>query len=260
MSKKNIVILFLGAILTVIIIFFRGKNGEIIGHSPIRSKTDDLKRILIASGYFEDGDIVSSEDDSKLTIFEKYDIHIKNGNYLMYIKDAKNEDIYCEVVDAVNMNYGDKKGNSLDTCHKTLEGIISLGGINVEFFDTYKILTVSSTIQPKLYKVDSSHGENDVISVDEINYDIKIETSTFTLMSLKLEEGKNAELCGNVHSPEVDEKTYIVNVFGDDKNILASKELLFSGNTDRYQSFCVVFDDIDSPIAYYSILLKKKIS
>ena len=93
----------------------------------------------------------------------------------MNIKDVQDEEIYCNVVDAVELSLGLEKGKSLETCQNTLKGEMNLGGINVDFFDSYKVLTVKNDLLSTIYNVNNTHNENDPIFVDEINYNIKIE-------------------------------------------------------------------------------------
>ena len=95
--RKNIILII--AILIIIfiigfIIYFsidKSKDSSIEVESTEKTKLDALKEILSNSNYFETSKLVSDTENNKITIDEKYDVYIKNGYYMMNIKDEKDE-------------------------------------------------------------------------------------------------------------------------------------------------------------------------
>ncbi len=258
--KKNIILII--AILIIIfiigfIIYFsidKSKDSSIEVESTEKTKLDALKEILSNSNYFETSKLVSDTENNKITIDEKYDVYIKNGYYMMNIKDEKDEDTYCEVVDAVEQNFGIEAGKSIETCKKTLDGSINMGGINVEFYDNYKVLTVNSEEASSLYNINNSHTADELIFIDEINYDIKIDDYLFTSMSTGYtKDVKLFSICGHLYDDKYKEKTFIFKTYDVDKNEIAEKSYTYQNDTDKYVTFCVDFENDAGTAKYYSI-------
>lgn len=216
---------------------------------------DDLKKlenILSKSGYFENAKYTYDTVNRKLTINNMLDVFIKPNKYLMNVKNEKLEDIYCNIIDAVAMNLGGLKGNSNNTCKLTLDGEISMGSINVEFFDTYKILTINNNEKPILYNVKSSRIAGELISVDEINYDIKFDNYTFTLLNYKNTD--NADMiCGNVFSKKSKKDAFTFKIYNENRKELDFKDYKYSNDTKKYIPFCVEFSQHSDTVRYFSI-------
>ena len=224
----------------------------------IDSRLERLESILSTSGYFDNAKYSTDNDNLKLTIDNKYDIYVKSGNYMMNIKDIKLEDKYCEIVDAVTMNFGGKKGESLKTCKYTLDGIIDLGGISVEFFDTYKILTINSSEKATLYNPDNNYSDKDIISIDEKNYAINFSDFLLTTMSTKyVESMKTFSICGNIYNKKVKTANILFKIYDDKKKEISTKTYKYESDTGHLEPFCVNFENDSNIAKYYSVALDK---
>lgn len=253
----TIIVAFIGAALLVYMFINDDRNPDIELDKAEEKRLTSLEKLLKESDRFKDSDISSNKDKNIVTIDGKYDITIKSGYYMMSIKDPKEEDTYCEIVDAVEQSLGKKKEASIETCKETLKGSISIGGIAADIFDNHKILTVNSDEPAKLYDIDSSHKEKDIISVDEINYNIKIDDNLFTSMSNEyVDENKNHTICGHIYNPVKINEKFTFKIYDKDKNELDNKNFTYEGTTKKYSTFCMEFErDLDD-IKYYSIEVK----
>lgn len=261
MKKRNIILLImLLFIILGVLIYFSVKKDNSITNNGLpddnyeTAQLDKLKNILEESEYFKESKYDFNKDTNVLSIDEKYDVYIKNGYYLMNIKDSKDEIVYCNIVDAVEMYFGLEKGKSIDTCKETLKGSINLGGINVEFFDTYKVLTVNSNELSSIYSNENSHKEREFIDIDEINYDIKIDDYLFTSMSFGFSNNVSLySICGHIYNEKKNDKNFIISIYDNSKNLIDEKVYNFTTKTGRFETFCVDFDIEVDTVRYYSV-------
>lgn len=233
MKKKYFIItIFIILTLAFGLLFWRlnglKKENDIEVVQPETLRFEKLKNALLASSTFENSTITTNANQELVNVDGKYDIVIKSGFYSMTIKDQKLEKGYCEIVDAIEQSLGLEVGQSIETCEKTLAGMINLGGINVELFDTYKVLTVSSENIPTLFSTTNNHIEKDLISIDEINYNIKLDNYLFTSMSEQYDSTKKEySLCGNVYnSKKTKNKEFIFKLYDENKNELEKKYIV----------------------------------
>lgn len=261
--KKNIIIILCTTIGIALIGKFavdlyyeenKDKKPDIEIEPIENSRFETLKSALKDSTYFKNSEITASTSKEVATVDGKYDISIKNGYYMMTIRDMNQIDKYCEIVDAIEQSLGAKEGESLLTCKETLNGSINVGDITADIYDTYKVLTVSSETPAKLYNVENSHGNDDLISVDEINYNIKIDDYLLTSMSTNfIKESNQYNICGNIYNAKEKEGKLIFSIYDNDSNKVNEKEYAYSNSTKKYLTFCVDFSlDIDN-IKYYSV-------
>lgn len=257
--KKKVLIGFIILVVAGVIagIFYKLNEKDEIDIDKVEEKTeyDVLKEILEKSSYFVDSDFTYGDTDSSLVIDGKYTVNIKSGTYSMTIKDANNEDKYCEIVDAIEKNFGATEGSSLETCKATLDGKFALGGISMESFDTYKILTVSSLEPATLYDEEKTKQEKEIISVDEKNFTLSIEEDLFSSLTSNYNMDKRTySICGNVYHPQKSSlEGFKVKLYDETKNLLAENTYQYTETFERYMPFCV---DISGEVAnakYYSI-------
>mgnify|MGYP003571315108 CR=1 FL=1 len=262
MEKKKIIFFTVTGIFVLLCGTFLGvayesRNYKDLNETSEMDKLDKLKNILKASGYFDNSKYEYDLENDKITIDNKYDISIKTGYYSMNIKDSKDESVYCNIVDAINISFGGKAGESIETCRLTLEGAIDLGGISVEFFDTYKVLSVSNGEKPTLYNISNSHSEDELISIDEINYDIKIDDYMFTTMSTKyIEQTKVYSICGNIFSYKKSQDDFLFKIYDEKKEEISDVTYSFSKDSNKYKPFCVEFSENGEFARFYSVSLE----
>lgn len=266
MDKKHKLILLIISIFIIIVAVTIGiiafKKNDDATKLPLNSvektKLDNLEDALITSGYFAESNFSKDFENNKLVIDDTYDIFVKNGYYMMNIKDKKNDKTYCNIVDAVEMSLGQEKGKSINTCLETLKGTLNIGGINVEFYDTYRILTVNSEELASLYDISSSHDKNELISIDEINYNIDFDSYLFTSMSTGYTEDiKLFNLCGHVHSTKNKDTVFEFSLYDNNKNKIVSQEYQIDTSKDKYATFCVDYKLDANTVKYYSVVEKK---
>lgn len=259
MKKKitiitSIVLIILGVGL---IIYFSTKKEET--NAPLQSTTttseyDKLKTILKESPYFEKSKFEYDETTNKVTIDEKYEVFIKSGYYLMNIKDTKNESTYCNVVDAVEISLGLEKGKSISTCEATLDGSINMGAINADVYDSYKVLTVNNTEVTALYNTTNSYKNDELISIDEINYNIDFSNYLFTSMSTGYTaDVKLFTVCGHVFNKNNTPATFTFTTYDANKAAITSSDYVFENDTKQYATFCADFNNDAGFAKYYSI-------
>lgn len=223
---------------------------------PIENtKLSLLKKTLESSTYFNNSNIVTNEANNSLIIDEKYEILIKTSYYQMTIKDQTLEDKYCEIVDAIEQGHGIIPGKSLETCKKTLEGSINIGGINAEIYDEYKVLSVNIDTPASLYNIDASHEDGDLIPVEEVSYNIQMDKYLLTSMKPSFQENtKLYSVCGNIFNPSKKASNeFKITIFDKEKKELASKNYKYENNTKKYIPFCINYPLETDTVKYYSI-------
>lgn len=214
----------------------------------------EFKKILSNSDYFKDSSFIFDSGKAKVTIDGKYDVLIKNGSYVMRIADVNLERDYCQIVDAVEVSLGGEKGESITTCMETLNGSIEIGGISAEIYDTYKILTVKSNEKALLYDITKSHVNGELISVDEINYNIKIDNYLLTSMSASYDSAGNLfKVCGHIYNRDDVQDEFIFATYNEKKERLTESRYKYANDTKKYVHFCVDASmDMDNA-KYYSV-------
>ena len=219
-----------------------------------------LKNALLSSSYFAGANVDSNEKMDVLTVNGKYDIYIKTGYYQMTIKDTKQENKYCEIVDAIEQSLGLLPGKSIETCQKTLEGSINIGGISAEIYDTYKILTVNMEEPAKLYNIENSHVEEELIPVEEINYNIQIDNYLLTSMTTSFKENnKLYSICGHMYNKnKKSTKNFSISIYDVNKKLIDTKKYKYENDTKKYIPFCVDYSLESDTVKYYSIKGLKK--
>lgn len=257
--KKNKITLILAITLLICIIpvWFLSRR-EKDHHVDIKNETENkLESVLKKSPYFKDSKIYMDKEKEMLVIDERYYVTTKSGYYMMNIREEKNEEGYCQIVDAIETDLGYSVGKSIETCEKTLEGSIALGGISVENYDTYKILTVNSENPATLYDIERTRGEAELISNDEINYNIEIDNYLFTSMSTSYTENiKDFAVCGHVYNPKNKERDFTLKIYDENKIQIGEKILNYKNDKKKYLSFCTNFE-LPKSASYFSIEAKK---
>jgi len=216
-------------------------------------KLDELKKKILNSPYFKESKIELDEEREKLTIDKSLELTIKSNRYVMNIKDSKLENKYCELVDAIEMSLGLEVGKSLNTCKEALKGVISVFGLNVDFGSDFKTINLNNEVPITLYDDTNSHKEKELISIEEVNYNIKIDDYIFTSLSVNLDD-KKLNVCSNIFNEKnKKEKTFVIKLFDKNKEMLLEKEYNYLNDTSKYISFCIEFDISNEKPAYYSI-------
>lgn len=225
---------------------------EVESLEDVRFRT--FKKAIEDSTYFKDSQIVLDASKIKVTINGKYNVYIKNGLYSMRIDDPEDETYYCQIVDSVEQSFGEKPGSSMSTCMETLKGSIEIGGISAEIFDSYKILSVKSNEKALLYDVLKSHVNGELISVDEINYNIKFDDYLLTSLKPKYDDTKDIfNICGHIYNKDKVGDEFIFSLYDEKKEMIDQVNYAYNNDTKKFLSFCVE-KEIDTDIVrYYSI-------
>ena len=257
-KRKKLILFILLFVIIFMIIFIAISFRTNITNSEINNATDErldkLKKILKDSTYFDNSKFKYDYENLRLTLDDKYDISIKSGTYMMNIKDERSEEFYCKIVDAIEMSFGTDKGEAIETCKETLDGAINLGGISVEFFDNYKVLTVNMNEKATLYSTNSTHVAEELISIDEINYDIKLDNYMFTMMSTNYkEETHELNICGNVFNKRKKTCNFVFTIYDENKEEIKTSDYKYENDTGKYISFCTVFQDETNSAKFYSL-------
>lgn len=235
-------------------IFASAREHRIEVESIETTRYNKFVAALTSTEKFKDAKFVPNEKMDVVNIDGEYDVTIKSGSYVMIIRDAKLESGYCEIVDAIETALGVRPGASVETCTETLKGTIGLGGITADIFDDYKVLTVVSDEPAKLYKVMDSHISNELISVDEEDYDISIEGFVITSMRMNyVESSKLYSVCGNIFNPKKTKEQFTIKIYDSQKEELAAKDYSYQNETKKYISFCTDFTLETNGVKYYSI-------
>lgn len=259
LNKKTILITILAILLiavsSTIYSSFSKKNDTTHDYDLEPTKIETLKKALLDYPDFAKSKITTDKDKNTLMINDKYEIVIKNGYYSMTIKNLKLESDYCRIVDAIEVSLGTQAGKSIETCEKTLAGKINLGGISADLYDTYKVLTVNSEEASTLFDPSKSHKEREIISKDEINYNITIDDYLFTSMSANYTtDNKTLKICGNViEEKDNKDKTFTITTYDKDKKELDKKNYKYENTTNKYVPFCVDYIRELDDVKYYSI-------
>lgn len=264
MKKENLILpTIIILLIAIIIVLFINNNNEkrdkiIETQNNELEKFETLKNIILNYPDFKDSKITIDKDKEKITVDEKYDIFIKNKSYMMEINNTKLENNYCKIVDAIEMDLGLKYNESLDTCLKTLEGSMNLGGIAAEIFDSYKILTVNNVEPAKIYNKDKIKKSDELISIDEINYHIDIDNYLFTSLSNSYDNNtKTFNICSNIYHPKKKKDNFIITIYDDKKELIDEKKYSYMNNTNIYSSFCIEYELPLDTVKYYSIKLDR---
>lgn len=258
--EKIICILILAIIVGIFLINFKNDSTSKIPEEPVKDSTieSELERILKKSSYFKDSQYEFDKKNNTLKIDDKYIVSIKNGSYLMDIRDSKIEEAYCQIVDAIETHLGNGEGKSIETCKKTLEGSIALGGISAEIYDSYKVLTVNSGTPATLYDTDRTRTENELISEDEINYNVTIDNYLFTSMSTSYNESeKDLAICGHVYNEKNKENNFKIKIYDENKKQIDEKTFTYTNDKKKYLPFCVNYKLATDTVAYFSIEAQK---
>ncbi len=213
-----------------------------------------FKRVLSASTYFVNSSVELDSNKIKAVVDGKYVVYIKSGTYMMRIDDVTQEREYCKIVDAVEQSFGEEPGNSILTCMETLNGSIEIGGISAEIYDTYKVLSVKSDEKSLLYDISKSHANGELISVDEINYNIKISNYLLTSMDAKYNDTEDIfGICGHIYNHDKLEDTFVFSTYDENKQLIGQMDFKYENSTKKFLPFCVE-EKLDKDIVkYYSI-------
>lgn len=227
---------------------------EIIDSAKL-ARFERLEDMLKNSGYFRESKITFDKDNDIVKIDDKYEIYLKTGSYMMTIRNTKLESDYCKIVDAIEQGLGLAPGASIETCEETLRGSIGMGHISANIFDTYKVLLVNSEEPTSLYNIFQTHEEDELILVDEINYNISIDNYLFTSMSASyLNDAKSYSVCGHVYNDKkniTDE--FVITTYDDAKNVLSEQSFKYENDTSIFSSFCTDYASETDNVKYYSI-------
>lgn len=218
-------------------------------------RLEKLKKNFKESTYFAESKIEIDEDKLSFTIDKKMEVSLKNNRYVMIIKDPKLEDKYCEIVDVIEHDLGLEWGKSLSTCKSALEGKIGVFGLDVDFNSSYKILSLSNDNKIDIYDESNTHKEEELISLDEINYNIKIDNYILSSLSCNLDnEIKTLNVCGNIFNSKNDkEQDFFLKIFDNNKDELSEKKYTYKNENPKYIPFCIEFNTDGKIPKYYSI-------
>lgn len=247
----GIVVIFI--ILLAVLFILYDKKG-VSFETDYQAKYTVLKSTLKNSGYFEESSFKYNDENNVMTIDEKYNIYVKSGYYSMNVRNEDDEDVYCKVVDAVEMHLGHQKGASIETCEMTIDGIIDIGGISVTDYKNYKTLSVNYKEKTILYSRDSAHALDEYISVDEQNYTIEDSEYIFSsLTSTYSEELKSYSICGNLYNERISDGNFTIELYDSSKNFINGEDYQYDNELDKYKSFCVEFKNIEVKPNYYMV-------
>lgn len=246
-----LVVIFIGTILAL----YNKKSANF--NTDYEEKYTILKATLKDSGYYSNSSFKYNDEKDLLTIDSKYNVYIKSGYYLMNIRNEKDEEEYCHIVDAVEMHLGYSKGESLETCHMTLDGIIDIGGISVTKYDNYKVLTVNYKEKTILYSKDGAHKFDEAINVDEQNYTVEDYNYIFSSITTSYsDELKQYSICGNIYNDLVSDGNFTFELYNN-KEAIDSSEYQYDNDKEEYKNFCVEFKNIELEPSYFMVHLNK---
>ena len=259
MKKKTMTIVLITVVTIIVcagVIFFmfRDKKESIVTRGQENRSYNELREILANSKYFDTLNTSYDENKKMLTLNEKYNIYEKTGYYLMNVTSDKDLEVYCQIVDAIEIKLGAQKGSSLKTCELTYNGLINTGGINVEEHDNYKILTVNNRELATFYAEDNTHKEGDIINLDEVNYTIEINGAMFSSLTTNYDsETTNFSICGNVYNISDVDKTYKIVYYDTNKFKVNETTYKYENDTKKYKNFCIDVANESNNIKYYQI-------
>ena len=257
-KKLAIAIVLIFVVFIIIIIMAYNKK---ISKSDITTDYNEkytiLRSTLKSSGYFDDANYKYNDEKDIVTINDKYKIYIKSGYYMMNLYSEEDEEEYCKIVDAVEMHLGYSKGESLETCHMIVDGIIDIGGISISKYDNYKVLTVNYKDKSILYQPDSSHKFDEAISVDEQNYTIEEYDYIFSSLTTTYSNDlKVYSICGNLYNKLISDGNFTFELYND-KESFASSDYQYQNEKDVYKSFCIEFKNVEMEPSYYMVHLNR---
>lgn len=216
---------------------------------------EKLKDDIKVSEDFKNSNIKIDEEKNSIIIDDLYEVTIKNNYYVMNIKNSKQEETYCKIVDAIEQSKGQEPKKTKETCEKTLKGIINMPGLSAEIYDSNKTLLLNIENKMAIYDISSSHVERDLIKDDEINYNIKIDDFAFTSMSINyIENGKTYSIRGNVfNTKNKKNQKFLFKIYDVEKKVIAEKEYVYENDTKKYIQFSVDIPNEQKNAKYYSI-------
>lgn len=235
---------------------FLNNEGESIEiKSTKKVQLEKLKDDIKVSEDFRNSNIKIDEEENSIIIDDLYEVTIKNNYYVMNIKDSKQEETYCKIVDAIEQSKGQEPKKTKETCEKTLKGIINMPGLSAEIYDSNKTLLLNIENKMAIYDISSSHVERDLIKDDEINYNIKIDDFAFTSMSINyIENGKTYSIRGNVfNTKNKKNQKFLFKIYDVEKKVIAEKEYVYENDTKKYIQFTVDIPNEQKNAKYYSI-------
>lgn len=246
-----IVVVFI-AFLAVLFALYDRKGASF--DTDYKAKYLVLKNTLKNSGYFEDSTFKYNDETDVLTIDDKYNVYVKSGYYSMNIKNNEEREVYCNVVDAVEMHLGHQKGDSIETCNMTIDGIIDIGGISITDYKNYQTLSVNYKDKSILYSSESKHVLDEYISVDEQNYTIEDSSYIFSsITSTYSEELKEYSICGNLYNDRISDGNFTFDLYDSGKGFLQGGDYQYDNENDKYKSFCVEFKNVEINPSYYVV-------
>lgn len=259
MKKKTTLAIIIAALVALIcagIFFFIFKDKKDNNADKIieNRSYNELREILANSKYFDTLNTSYDENKKMLTLNDKYNVYEKPGYYLMNVTDDNDLDVYCQIVDAIEIKLGAQKGDSLKTCELTYNGLINTGGINVEEHDNYKILTVNNKELATFYAEDNIHKEGEMINLDEVNYTIEINGTIFSSLTTSYDsDTTNFSICGNIYNDSDRDKTYKIIYYDINKFKINETTYKYENDTKKYKNFCIDVINENDNIKYYQI-------
>lgn len=250
------VIIFI-LLIVVLLLIYNKKTEHFDITTNYNEKYAVLRSTLKSSGYFDEAHFRYNEEKDLVTIDNKYNIYIKSGYYLMNIRTEQDEEAYCKVVDAVEMHLGYSKGESLDTCHMIVDGIIDIGGISIKRYDNYKVLSVNYKEKSILYSSNSAHKFDEAISVNEQNYTIEEDNYIFSSLTTTYSNDLDMySICGNLYNELISDGNFTFELYND-KESFATSDYQYDNDNNEYKSFCVEFKNIEAEPSYFMVHLNK---
>lgn len=235
--------------------FLNNKEQSIEIKPTKKVQLEKLKNEIKASEDFETSSIKIDEEKNSIIIDSSYEVTIKNNYYVMNIKDSKQEETYCKIVDAIEQSKGQEPKKTKETCEKTLKGIINMPGLSADIYDSSKTLLLNIENKITIYDIANSHVEKDLIKDDEINYNIKIDDFAFTSMSINyIENNKTYSIRGNVfNTKNKKNQKFLFKIYDNEKEVIAEKEYTYKNDTKKYIQLFVDIPNEQKNAKYYSI-------
>lgn len=262
MNKKLKITILLSLVILIIAILILGrtalksKSHEKDEPKVIYENTLRLKKIIKDSHYFKNATLTTKKEGevNSVTIDKKYKIIVNDGFYAIDIDDTTDES-YCNIVDAIEVNLGHKKGDAIDTCNKILKSsIMSQSGISLDINNGKKMLIVDSDTKYELYSPHKIYNKFDLIRVEEENHGIKIDN--YELLSITvsnyIDEYKNFQVCMNA-SGDISSKQYKVTLYDANKQEVNTASLKSTSEEGMPNRYCANFSHDSNDVAYYSI-------
>ena len=241
-------------IILLIVLFILYDKKGVSFDTDYQAKYSVLKSTLKNSGYFDDSSFKYNDENDIMTIDGKYKIYVKSGYYSMNIQNDDEKEIYCNVVDAVEMHLGHPKGASIETCKMTIDGIIDIGGISIKDYENYQSLSVNYKEKSMLYSSENTHKLDDYISVDEQNYTIEDSSYIFSsITSTYSEELKEFNICGNIYNDRISDGNFTFELYNSSKGFIVGEDYQYDNEFDKYKAFCIGFKNVEIKPDYYVV-------